>query len=134
MKKVALIIGNGNYLHSGRLKNPTNDSRDMKNSLERIGFEIIYGENLTKKEMNRKLKEFGQIAQGSETALFYYAGHGLQSQGENFLLPIDAEIDYFEDIPEESMSFQRIESEFGNLGASNIFILDACRDNPFRKR
>ena len=134
MKKVALIIGNGNYLHSGRLKNPTNDSRDMKNSLEKLGFEISYGENLTKKDMNRKLKEFGQIAQGSETALFYYAGHGLQSQGENFLLPIDAEIDYFEDIPEESMSFQRVESEFGNLGASNIFILDACRDNPFEEK
>jgi len=134
MKKVALIIGNGDYLHSGRLKNPTNDSRDMKNSLKKLGFEIIYGENLTKKEMNRKLKEFGQIAQGSETALFYYAGHGLQSQGENFLLPIDAEIDYFEDIPEESMSFQRVESEFGNLGASNIFILDACRDNPFEEK
>jgi len=134
LKKVALIIGNGDYLHSGRLKNPTNDSRDMKNSLKKLGFEIIYGENLTKKEMNRKLKEFGQIAQGSETALFYYAGHGLQSQGENFLLPIDAEIDSFEDISEESMNFQRVESEFGNLGASNIFILDACRDNPFEDK
>ena len=135
MKKVALIIGNGDYLHSGRLKNPTNDSRDMKSSLEKLGFEIIYGENLTKKDMNRKLKEFGQIAKGSETALFYYAGHGLQSQGENFLLPINAEIDSFEDIPEESMSFQRVESEFENMAnQNNIFILDACRDNPFEEK
>jgi hypothetical protein len=132
MKKVALVIGNGDYQNTDSLKNPVNDSRDIKNSLEKLGFSVVYGENLTRKEIGEKLFQFGDIANSSETAIFYYAGHGLQENGENYLLPVDAVIRKSADIPEESFSFSRIEREFGDLGnRSNIFILDACRDNPF---
>jgi leucine-rich repeat protein SHOC2 len=135
LKKSALVIGNGDYQNTDRLKNPLNDSRDIKNSLEKLGFEVIYGENLTKKEITRKLNQFGESAINSETALFYFAGHGLQENGENYLIPVDAEIRKSADIPEESYSFSRIEKEFADLGnSSNIFILDACRDNPFENQ
>jgi hypothetical protein len=135
LKKSALVIGNGDYQNTDRLKNPLNDSRDIKNSLEKLGFEVIYGENLTKKEITRKLNQFGESAINSETALFYFAGHGLQENGENYLIPVDAEIRKSADIPEESYSFSRIEKEFADLGnGSNIFILDASRDNPFENQ
>jgi hypothetical protein len=135
MKKVALVIGNGDYQHTAKLKNPINDSRDIKSSLEKLGFEVVYGENLTKKEMNKKLSEFGKIASFAKTTIFYYAGHGLQERGENYLIPVDAEIRKSADISEESFSFLRVEKEFGDLGnISNIFILDACRDNPFEEQ
>ncbi|EJF06711.1 hypothetical protein ThvES_00011830 [Thiovulum sp. ES] len=117
MKKVALVIGNGDYQNTGKLKNPVNDSRDMKTSLEQLGFQVIYGENLSKKEMNRKLSEFGEIGNILETAIFYYAGHGLQENGENYLVPVDAEIRESDDISEESFSFSRIEKKFGGFAS-----------------
>jgi hypothetical protein len=131
--KTALVIGNGEYQNTAKLKNPTNDSRDMKSALETLGFKVFYGENLKKREMRELLNKFSENSRGSETSLFYYAGHGLQLEGENYLIPIDSKIDFSDDIPEESMNFSRVESEFGKVGSSNIFILDACRDNPFQK-
>ena len=111
MKKVALVIGNGDYQHTSKFKNSVNDSRDIKSSLEKLGFSVFYGENLSKKEMNRTLSEFGENARKSETAIFYYAGHGLQENGENYLVPVDAEIRKSADISEESFSFSRVERE-----------------------
>ncbi len=132
MKKRALVIGNSNYQNVGKLKNPTNDSLDIKNSLEKIGFEVTYGEDIALKEFNKKIKSFTDDALGSDILFFYYAGHGLQYNGENYLVPIDADIEDTHEISSESINLGTVESRFAQSNSkANIFILDSCRDNPF---
>ncbi len=134
MKKRALVIGNSNYQNVGKLKNPTNDSLDIKNSLEKIGFEVTYGEDIALKEFNKKIKSFTDDALGSDILFFYYAGHGLQYNGENYLVPIDADIEDTHEISSESINLGTVESRFAQSNSkANIFILDSCRDNPFEK-
>ncbi|MBI3512684.1 MAG: caspase family protein, partial [Proteobacteria bacterium] len=90
-KRVALVIGNGAYKEAP-LKNPVNDARAMATALQGLGFEIIKRENASQKDMNRAIGEFTGRLVGGGTGLFYYAGHGMQVKGRNYLLPVDAEI------------------------------------------
>jgi len=132
MKKTALIIGNSEYENVSKLKNPTNDSFDIKTALEGIGFVVVYDENLSLKKFNKIVKSFSDTAIGSDILFFYYAGHGLQYNGENFLVPVDANIEDSEEISSESINLKTIENRFSNTNSkANIFILDSCRDNPF---
>jgi uncharacterized caspase-like protein len=132
MKKRALIIGNSDYENVERLKNPTNDSQDMRDSLQKIGFEVVYSENISLKEFNKRVKSFSDIAIDSDILFFYYAGHGLQYNGDNFLVPTDADIEDSADISSESINLSTIEQRFASTNSkANIFILDSCRDNPF---
>src|SRR5262249_5417395 len=89
--RVALVIGNGAY-KMGALQNPVNDARAMAAVLKQIGFQVIAVENATKPAMERAVAEFGHALTPGSVALFYYAGHGLQLNGHNFLVPVDAEI------------------------------------------
>ena len=100
-QKSALVIGNGNYENVQKLKNPTNDSQDIKNALQNIGFDVVYVEDVSLKEFNKKIKSFSDAAHNSEILFFYYAGHGLQYNGDNFLVPVDANIEESEDISSE---------------------------------
>lgn len=133
-KRVALVVGNSDYL-IGPLKNPVNDARAMKTALEKTGFEVLYYENITNKDnFTRAVRTFGQKLQNGEVGLFYFAGHGLQVKGINYLVPIKAEV-----LSEPEVEFECLDVGFvlAQMEAANnrmnIVILDACRNNPFAR-
>lgn len=129
----ALVIGNGTYTTSP-LRNPVNDARDMAEALERYGFQVTLGTDLGRREMRNLVRTFAGRIRGGGVSLFYYAGHGVQVDGRNFLIPVDAEIQQEFEIPDEALeagSVLRAMEEAGNL--LNVIVLDACRDNPFAR-
>jgi hypothetical protein len=130
--KVALVIGNANYKEA-RLKNPINDAKDMKTALEKVGFKVIYMENATFDQMDELRKEFRKSLNQNSIGLFYYSGHGVQADGVNYLIPINAKIEAKADLVRRAYDlgyFLDDMSEASNQ--ANIIILDACRDNPFK--
>src|SRR4051812_10372721 len=100
-QRIALIIGNSNY-PTAPLRNPVNDATAMASKLQLLGFEVILKTNVTQREMNRAVVQFGQKLIAGSVGLFYYAGHGLQVRGKNFLVPVDAEIDNEASVRSES--------------------------------
>jgi hypothetical protein len=132
-KRVALIIGNSSYADNPLL-NPVNDARDMAQALRELGFEVMAGENLNKREMEEKIRAFGKRIAGAAVGLFYFSGHGLQVNGYNYLLPIGARIEKEQDVEYEAVEAGRV---LGEMDAArnrlNIVILDACRNNPFAR-
>ena len=131
-RRVALVIGNATY-RDAPLSNPPNDARDMAAALRRTGFEVIELIDGTQKEMNRAIAKFGERLSSDSVALFYYAGHGMQVRGKNYLIPIDAQITNETSIRVESVD---VDGVLDQLGSSelNVVILDACRNNPFERR
>jgi len=132
--RVALIIGNGDYL-SGPLGNTVNDARSMARVLRSVGFDVILRENLSNKdEMKKAIREFGFKLKTGGTGLFYYAGHGLQVNGFNYIIPVNAVISKETDVEYEAvdMGFVLAQMESANTRV-NIVILDACRNNPFAR-
>src|SRR3954471_5558067 len=91
-KRIALVIGNGAYTSAPPLKNPPNDARDMAATLKTLGFEVTSGVNVNQRDMKRLIREFGQKLKAGGNGLFYYAGHGVQARGRNYIIPVDAEI------------------------------------------
>ena len=91
-KRVALVIGNSNYQAVSQLVNPRNDSTDVAAALQRLGFEVMLFHDLNYDNMRRNLREFSRRAQGSERALVYFAGHGIEVNGTNYLIPVDAQL------------------------------------------
>lgn len=131
--RFALVIGNADY-KSGPLKNPVNDASDMTRILKDLGFDVIHRENVNQREMELSIREFGTKLKDGSVGLFYYAGHGLQVNGRNYLIPVGAEIIKEFDIKYESIDAGRILDEMHQAGNEmNIVILDACRDNPFAR-
>jgi sulfatase modifying factor 1 len=132
-KRVALVIGNGAYQHVQTLRNPVNDAQDMTATFKRMGYTVISSVDLDRRSMRVAIDEFNEAIQGAAVALFYYSGHGVQVAGENYLVPIGAEVVVSGDVPDECVSLTRITSRMNEAGAGmNVIILDACRDNPFR--
>ncbi|WP_185242195.1 caspase family protein [Citrifermentans bremense] len=133
-KRVALVIGNGVYKFSDSmpvLANPANDAEDIAAALRGFGFEVIERKNQTKEEMDTAIYEFGRKIGDSEAALFYYAGHGLQIKGQNFLVPVDAKIESEAQVPYKSVNLNQLLDEMENgKSRANIVMLDACRNNP----
>jgi formylglycine-generating enzyme required for sulfatase activity len=130
-KRVALVIGNAAYA-AGPLKNPVNDASDLAQALRGIGFTVALGTDANKKAMYQLIEQFGMDIRGADIALFYYSGHGVQAGGENFLIPIGAEIGIASDVESEGVQLQRLIGRMDAGGANtNIVILDACRNNPF---
>lgn len=131
-KRVALVIGNKDY-KIGPLQNPENDANDLTALLNRKQFEVIKVINGTRLEMREAIKSFSQKIADGAIGLFYYSGHGVQVEGENYLVPIDAKIEYKEEVPDECIGVSTIlrymEASNNKL---NIMILDACRNSPFR--
>jgi len=131
-KRVALVMGNGAYRNARHLRNPTNDAKAMARLLDRLGFEVIHGQDLTKLEMERAIGSFGRAFTKSGVGLVYYSGHGIQVNGRNFLIPIDALLEYLEDIDLEALDLDLILARLRRAQSRlNIIVLDACRDNPF---
>lgn len=132
--RTALIIGNSSYKKTP-LKNPGNDAIAMAEELQRSGFDSYVYTDLNQKTMKKAIREFGEtLKERGGVGLFFYAGHGLQSDGRNFLVPVDAVIAKVHDIEFESVDLGRVLSEFEYAeNDMNIIILDACRDNPYKE-
>ena len=132
-RRVALVIGNGAYKDSP-LMNPVNDARDMAAALRGMGFEVIFGENLSQTDMKRNIHAFGEKIRNGGVGLFYYAGHGIQVRGSNYLIPVDATITSEEEVEYESVNAGQLLSQMAAArNRLNIVILDACRNNPFAR-
>jgi len=133
-KRLALLIGNSNYTHGGNLKNPINDVRAMKKTLEDLGFIVIKYENSSQKTMKRAIDEFGRKLKDYSVGLFFYAGHGIQVKGNNYLLPVDAKLENENDAEYDTVRADRVLAKMESARSeTNIVILDACRDNPFER-
>ena len=91
-KRAALVVGNSAYQQTSKLANPKNDATDMAGALKKLGFHVIEGFDLDKAAFDRKVRDFAAALQGAEAGLFFFAGHGLQVAGQNYLVPIDAEL------------------------------------------
>ncbi|MGD9977093.1 MAG: caspase domain-containing protein [Bacteroidales bacterium] len=132
-RRIALVIGNSAYAGGQFLKNPANDAALMVEALKGLGFEVISRTDADKKNMERAIREFSEKLPGYNVALFYYAGHGVQVDGMNYLVPTDAELNRKEDCKWEAISVNFIVEEFEKYpDNTNIVILDACRNDPFR--
>jgi formylglycine-generating enzyme len=132
-KRVALVIGNSSYLKIQSLNNPANDAVDMTAALKRLGFTVLTKTDADRKAMRTVIDDFNKAIQGAEVALFYYSGHGVQLDSENYLVPVGAEVSVAGDVQDECVSLSRITARMNEAGAAtNIIILDACRDNPFK--
>ncbi|MFM9846479.1 MAG: caspase family protein [Hyphomicrobiaceae bacterium] len=131
-KRVALVIGNSAYQHATALANPTNDANDMGAALKELGFEVILGLDLDKRAFDQRVREFSRMLPDAETGIFFYAGHGLQVVGRNYLVPVDAQLQSERDLDFEASSLDFIlkQMELDRDGKTSIVFLDACRDNP----
>lgn len=129
-KRVALVIGNSEYIHTPRLANPKNDAADMAAVLQKLGFTVIEGRDLDKVAMDRKIRDFAQALIGAEIGLFFYAGHGLQVGGQNYLVPTDAELKAASALDFEMVRLDLVHRTMERETRTNVLIIDACRDNP----
>ena len=134
-KRVAFVVGNGAYRNVATLPNPPVDAAAMAATLRNVGFDVVEGVNLTRDGMTEKLLDFGQRAQGSDIALFYYAGHGIAINGVNYLLPVDADIKSEIDVKLGAAINVDLTLDQTMADAKvKLVFLDACRDNPFAAR
>lgn len=130
--KVALVIGNAKY-KDAPLKNPVNDAQDMKAALEKAGFTVIYAENADIDKMDEVREKFVKALTEDSLGLFYYSGHGVQADGVNYLLPINAKITSKADLKRRAYDVGYFLDEMEDAkNAVNIVILDACRNNPYK--
>lgn len=134
-KRVALVIGNSAYVHAGALENPANDANDMAEALEAIGFIVIRALDVDRRAFDDKVRAFSVALEEADDAVFFYAGHGLQVGGQNYLIPVDAELKTERDLDFEALplSFVLRQMELQREGKTNVVFLDACRDNPLAR-
>ena len=133
-EKYALIIGNGDYQGLGKLKNPVNDAQDMAASLRKLGFEVTLSTNAGIDAMEQAVAAFGRTlgTHPQSTGLFFYAGHGVQSQGENYLIPVNGDIADENQLKRKALAVGYVLDTLNSSGNKlNLIFLDACRDNPF---
>lgn len=128
--RVALVIGNGAYEHTAPLANPRNDAQAVAARLEDLGFEVTLGLDLGFREMGRSFGRFVRQARSAEVSLVFYAGHGLQVAGRNYLVPVDARLADEVDLPFEAVNLSDILEQLERATATTLVFLDACRDNP----
>ena len=132
--RLALVLGNAKYEAVPALDNPSNDAADLAQALRRVGFEVIEQRDANREAMAKAVRDFSQRLRGADVALFFYAGHGLQMNGENYLLPVDARIETAADVRFNTINLSDIQQEMEGNGRANIIILDACRNNPFAEK
>lgn len=133
-KRLALVIGNANYEFAGSLRNPVNDANDLKEALSKAGFDIIAYNNLNQSGLKRVIDEFGARLKDYDVGLFYYAGHGIQSNNSNYMIPVDANLLTEQHIEYDCVQVNRVLSLMEAAETElKIIILDACRNNPFER-
>lgn len=133
--RVALVIGNAAYRHAPPLPNPGNDARDIGQALRELGFEVIEAFDLDKRALDEALQAFARRLATSSTVLVFYAGHGLQVGGVNYLLPVDARLEHERDLAFQAVRLDTIAQllAFERDGLTSLVFLDACRDNPLAR-
>lgn len=129
-RRVALVIGNSAYVNAPPLANPRNDATEVGGALRRLGFQVIDGYDLNNTDMQRRVQEFAREVETADVALLFYAGHGLQVAGENYLVPVDAALKRQADLDFEAVKVDRIVKQMDVVSGPKILILDSCRDNP----
>jgi uncharacterized caspase-like protein len=134
-KRVALVIGNSVYQHAARLPNPSNEASAVAKLFKDIGFEAVdVRRDLVATDLRRAIREFSQQARGADIAIVYYAGHGIELNGANYLVPTDGKLEQDFDIEDETVPLDRLLAAVEQAKRLRLVILDACRDNPFVKR
>lgn len=134
-KRVALVLGNSAYQNVAPLPNPANDGAKMAATLKDAGFDVVDSRHdLTAAETRRALRDFADRARDADIAVVYYAGHGIEVDGANYLIPVDARLERDTDIYDEAFSLDRILIAIEPAKKLRLVILDACRDNPFSKK
>ena len=130
-KRVALVIGNSAYQNVPALPNPSNDAGDVAAALKRLGFAVTLITDGSLDVMRRGLIALGRDAAGADMAVVYFAGHGMEINGENWLIPIDAELKRDTDAANEAINLRSVMMQVSNTKSLGLVILDACRNNPF---
>ncbi len=129
--RVAIVLGNGNYLHTSSLPNPVNDAQKIADALESLGFEVNLLVDTSKQTLEQLRNETESLLRGADVGLFFYAGHGLQIDGQNYIVPIDATFENPETVANQLVSMTKFLALMEQHTATNIIFLDACRNNPF---
>jgi uncharacterized caspase-like protein len=131
-KRVALIIGNSNYKHATQLANPTNDALAIESMLKAASFDVVeVKRDVGANEFRKAVRDFADHTRDADIAVVYYAGHGVEVDGTNYLIPVDASIQRDIDVEDETLSLDRILRILEPAKRLRLVILDACRDNPF---
>ena len=129
--RVALVIGNGAY-RASPLANPAGDAQAVAAGLRRLGFQVTLKENTSRRDLLDALRDFANSAPQHGVRLFYYAGHGVQSRGRNYLIPVDAGLNGEEDLPGQAADLTEFVDRLGSArNGMSVVVLDACRNNPF---
>jgi uncharacterized caspase-like protein len=132
--RVALVIGNSEYRNVPQLANPDNDAAAFARTMKQAGFDVVEARHdLTGADMRRALRDFGDKARNADMAVIYYAGHGIEVEGTNYLIPVDAALQRDTDVYDEAVSLDRVLVAVESAKQLRLVILDACRDNPFSK-
>mgnify|MGYP003707168923 CR=1 FL=1 len=132
-KRVALVVGNSGYRHVSRLINPGNDAADVRAKLEGLGYQLFGGVDLDRAAMITAVTSFGRSAENADVAVVFYAGHGLQVNGQNYLVPVDASVESEAELDISLVPMSIVMQQLSRGSRVNIALLDACRDNPFAK-
>ncbi|WP_238272635.1 caspase family protein [Methylobacterium cerastii] len=133
-RRVALVIGNSAYARFPSLPNPRNDAEDVTAALKRAGFEVMGGTDLSREAIRDQLRLFARAAQGADAALAYYAGHGLQYKGRNYIVPVDAKLQDEFDLEYETVRVDDVVGELNRAEGARILVLDACRNLPLKEK
>ncbi len=129
--RVALVIGNGDYVHAAPLPNPGSDASDIADTLTRLGFSVTKVLNGSYDDLRQAIRTFNGQVQGADIGLIYFAGHGMELDGENWLIPVDAELKTDLDVANEAVGLKSLIQSVSRASGLGLVILDACRDNPF---
>ncbi len=132
-KRVALVIGNSAYQHTSALANPKHDAADITAALKKIGFQVLEGLDLDKTAMDRTIRQFARELNSAHVGLFFYAGHGLQVEGQNYLVPVDAKLEDASGLDFETVRMDLVHKTMERATKTNLIFLDACRDNPLSR-
>lgn len=131
-RRVALVIGNSKYQHTPPLKNPVNDAQDIAKALRDLQFQVIVKTDASLNTMTDAIFQFGESLKGGGVGLFYYAGHGVQVKGENYLIPVDAHLEREDQIKQRTINAKDVLDKMDEAKSHlNLVFLDACRNNPF---
>src|SRR6202521_5031494 len=131
-KRVALVIGNGAYHKVAQLPNPANDAGAIAAMLRSAGFDVVQAKtNLDLASLRRALRDFTDAVRDADVAVVFYAGHAIEVNGTNYLIPVDAVLERDIDVEDETVSLDRVSQIIESAKRLHVIILDACPDNPF---
>jgi uncharacterized caspase-like protein len=132
-RRVALVIGNSAYRFAPVLPNPANDESDMVQVLRELNFDVIEGRDLDRRGTEDAIRKFGHKLNDADVALFFYSGHGLQVDGRNYLVPVDAKLERISDLTLDAIDVSMVLAQMEDAQRVNLVFLDACRDSPLAR-